>query len=359
MSDNFDNRYRINAGILRDLNRLEVLREKIRISPIIPKEEYRLRREAMISMIHHSTAIEGNTLSPFEVEQALGGKTVRAPKREIDEVKNYKKALDYISRQKMKTLKEIHILKIHELVSKNILSKNSSGKYRKGPVYVVKRTPLVQEILYTAPDFKTVKKLVNNLCNWINDSRKKELSPIVIAGIAHAEIAAIHPFDDGNGRTARLLATLILYSAHYDFRKLFALENFYNSYRPGYYEAIHLGKDYAERIAADHTPWLSYFVRGFLSEMELVMDKIAPFQYLKSHDAEKIVLSLRELKILDFLQEFPRATSTELQKAFSVNIRTLQRDLSYLIKKGLVKKKGEKKNAVYNIILSAPKAPKP
>jgi Fic family protein len=349
VNDNLDERYRINAEILRNLNRLEVIREKIRLSPIIPKEEYRLRREAMISMIHHSTAIEGNTLSPFEVEQALEGKTVRAPKREIDEVKNYKKALDYISRQKSKQLTEKHIIKIHELVTKQILPPDSSGKYRKGPVYVVRRTALIQEIRYTAPDHKMVKKLVNTLCRWINDSKKKELSPIVIAGIAHAEIAAIHPFSDGNGRTARLLATLILYSAHYDFRKLFALENFYNTNRPGYYDAIHLGKNYPERASADHTPWLGYFVRGFLVEMELVMDKITPFQYLKSRESQKIVLSMRELKILDFLQEFPHATSSELQQAFTVNLRTLQRDLSHLIKKGLITKNGEKKNAVYRM----------
>ena len=80
------------------------------------------------------------------------------------------------------------------------------------------------------------------------------------------------------------------------------------------------------------------------------MDKIAPFEYLKSNDKQKVILSTRELKILDYLQQFKHASSSELQQAFALNIRTLQRDLLQLIKKGLVKKQGEKKNAVYRII---------
>lgn len=336
----FDPSFTITSRILNTLNRIEVIREKIATCPIHPKEELRLKRQAMLSMVHHSTAIEGNTLNEYEIQKILEGKRVDAPEREIFEVKNYKKALDWIAKKKTQKITEKDILKLHGLLSANILRKERSGKYREE-----------QTIRYTAPNHKKVPKLVTDLCNWINDSRKKDLSPIIIAGIAHAEIAAIHPFVDGNGRAARLLATLILYTEHYDFRKLFALENYYNTDRPAYYEAIHLGKDYEERRAGNLTRWLEYFVIGFLTEMELVMDKIKPFFYLKKAGSKKkIILSKHEMEILDFLQGMNHISSKDIEDILTVSKRTAQRYLAELIRKGLIKKHGNKKSSKYTLL---------
>lgn len=340
--------FTITPKILNALTRIEVIREKIATCPIHPKEEYRLKREAMLSMVHHSTAIEGNTLNEFEIQKVLAGRKIDAPDREIYEVKNYKKALDWIARKRTPTITEKDVLKIHSLISTNILRIERTGKYRQEPVYVVSRTPISQEIRYTAPDYKQIPQMVKNLCDWVTTSKKQRLSPIIMAGIAHAELAAIHPFVDGNGRTARLLATLILYTEQYDFRKLFALENYYNTNRPAYYEAIHLGKNYEERKEGNLTNWLEYFSTGFLAEMELVMDKIKPFLYLKKTDSKKkIILSKTEIRILDFLQEMNSITSSDIEDILTVSKRTAQRYLENLIKKGLVKKHGNKKNSRY------------
>jgi Fic family protein len=230
------------------------------------------------------------------------------------------------------------------------LRKERSGKYREEHVYVVSRTPISQIIRYTAPYHKKVPQLIADLCGWINDSHRINLSPVIIAGIAHAEIAAIHPFVDGNGRAARLLATLILYTEHYDFRKLFALENYYNTDRKSYYEAIHLGKNYKERRAGNLTRWLEYFVIGFLAEMELVMDKIKPFFYLKKAGSKKkIILSKDEMKILDFLQEMNHISSKDIEDILTVSKRTAQRYLAVLIQKRLIRKHGSKKNSKYTL----------
>lgn len=342
--------YTITPKILNALNRIEVMREKIATCQIHPKEEYRLKREAMLSMVHHSTAIEGNTLNEFEIKKVLAGEKIDAAPREIYEVKNYKKALDFISGRISAHITEKDILKIHGLLSANILRKERSGKYRKEPVYVVSRTPVSQQIRYTAPDHKKVSFLVKNLCGWLNRSQKNKLSPILIAGIAHAEIAAVHPFVDGNGRAARLLATLILYTERYDFRKLFALENYYNTNRPAYYQSIHLGKNYEERKKSDLTNWLEYFTAGFLAEMELVMDKIKPFLYLhKTGSGKKIILSKNEMRILDFLQKMNNITSSDVETILTVEKRTAQRYLAKLAQKGLIKKHGDKKSTKYTL----------
>jgi Fic family protein len=155
---------------------------------------------------------------------------------------------------------------------------------------------------------------------------------------------------DGNGRAARLLATLILYTAQYDFRKLFALENYYNSNRPNYYESIHLGKNYRERKHGDLTPWLEYFVTGFLAEMELVMDKIKPFTYLKNKKLKgKMILTKQEIKILDFFQEMNHLTSKDVEDILTVSKRTAQRYLKKLAKKGIIQKHGDKKSTKYTM----------
>lgn len=346
----FDPKFTITSKILNALNRIEVIREKITTCPIHPKEELRLKHEAMLSMVHNSTAIEGNTLNEYEIQKVLRGDKINAPAREIYEVKNYKKALDWITKKKTTEITDKDVLKVHGILSKNVIRAERSGEYRREPVYVVSRTVMSQEIRYTAPDYKITHKLVAELCKWISESRKKELSPIIVAGIAHAEIAAIHPFVDGNGRAARLLATMILYTENYDFRKLFALENFYNTNRPAYYKAIHLGKNYEERKTGDLTKWLEYFVMGFLTEMELVMDKIKPFFYLKkTNSGKKIILTKKEMKILDFMQEMNRMTSNDVEDILTVTKRTAQRYLAQLVKKGLIKKHGDKKGTKYTL----------
>lgn len=346
----FDPEFTITPKILNALNRIEVIREKIATCPIHPKEELRLKHEAMLSMVHHSTAIEGNTLNEYEIQKVLRGDKINAPDREIYEVKNYKKALDWIMKKKTAKISEKDILRLHGLLSANVLRAERSGKYRQEPVYVVSRTLVSQEIRYTAPDHKIAPKLMTELCDWINDSRQKELSPIIIAGIAHAEMAAIHPFVDGNGRAARLLATIILYTGNYDFRKLFALENYYNNNRSAYYDAIHLGKDYKQRKSEDMTKWLEYFVNGFLTEMELVMDKIKPFLYLKNTGLKKkIILTKKEMQILDFLQEMNHITSSDVEDILTITKRTAQRYLAKLTMKDLIKKHGNKKSTKYTL----------
>lgn len=344
--------FAITPELLNMLTRLEVIREQIRTCRIHPKEELWLRKAAIVSMVHHSTSIEGNILKKYEVQKVLEGKKVEAPDRDIFEVKNYKKALDWIGKRKSKDISERDILMLHRILSAQIIRKERSGKYRKESVCVVARTPDGQQVIrYTGPEHQKAPALVRDLCDWITTSREKKLSPIIMAAVAHAEIAAIHPFVDGNGRTARLLATLILYAENYDFRKLFALENYYNSYRQGYYKAIHLGKDYEERKKSDLTKWLEYFSEGFLYEMEHVLEQVKPFLYLVHPNApkERIILSKPEMRMLDFLQEMNHITSQDVEDVLSVSKRTAQRYLKKLIEKGFVKKHGDKKSAKYTL----------
>src|SRR3989344_1809115 len=218
----FNPEYKLTNKILRDLTAIAEAKGIIDRAKILPQQEIKLRRQAIIRMTHHSTEIEGNQLNMGQVEALYAKKKVDAPDRDVYEVKNYLNALKFIEKTvvEKKPITEKILLKIHKLVTDKTLAAQYCGRYRPGPIYIVKRRlGMPQETLYTGPEAKRVPKLVSEFIAWLKESEEKEISPVIAAAIAHMEIATIHPFNDGNGRTARALATLILYERGYDFRR--------------------------------------------------------------------------------------------------------------------------------------------
>ncbi|MFA6098805.1 MAG: Fic family protein [Patescibacteria group bacterium] len=343
--------YTLSDNILRDLTAIAEAKAVIEHARILPQQELRLRRQAVIRMTHHSTEIEGNRLDIAQVEALYAHRKIDAPARDIYEVKNYLKALEYIEKvvAQRQLISEKVILKIHNLVTSNTLAPRSSGHYRPGPIYVVRRRlGLPAQIMYTGPEAKRVPQLMNNFVAWLRDSEKKQINPVIVAAVAHLEIAAIHPFTDGNGRTARALATLILYQRGYDFRRLFALEDYYNTDRPAYYKAINQGKNYDER-QKDCTPWLDYFITGFKDEIDRVKGRILSLAARSKGTRVKsqIYLSPEQLKIIDFLDQVSRMTVKDAEEVLNCPRRTAQLHLQRLKKIRMIKSVGKGKATIY------------
>lgn len=349
----FNPKYTITHQILNDSMEIAEIKSLVSHIPIMPKQELKLRREALIRMIHSSTSIEGNILNRYEVKKVLAGEKVDAPQRDIFEIKNYRDAIHYISKfvERKRKITARTILQIQGMVTKNTLDKDKCGHFRKGDVYVVsRRGNKIIKVSYTGPEAKQVPKLVKDLVVWLEKAAKKNICPIIVAGIAHSEIAAIHPFADGNGRTARLLATLILYQRGYDFRKLFALEDYYNQNRPAYYKAIHLGKNYKERLEADSTNWLEYFVKGFKGEMENVKDSVIPLSLdtkMKGKIGGQVYLNKNQIKIVDFVMTMGKIERSDVEDILNVSKRTAVRLINSLLKTKILKTKGEGKKQFY------------
>ncbi len=347
----FNPQYKIINKIVNLLTAITEAKTVIERAKLLPKHELRLRRQALIRMTHSSTAIEGNMLNTLQVEALLADKKIDAPARDIFEVKNYLNALKYIQQavEKKQVIAEKTILTIHKLVTADTLPKKQSGFYRKSSIYVVKRrSGFPDEVVYTGPSAEKVPGLMKDLIEWIGESGKKEIHPIIVAGIVHQEIAAIHPFSDGNGRTARALATLILYERGYDFRRLFALEDYYNKNRPKYYEAINIGKNYEER-KTDFTPWLEYFVEGFKQEIDNVKEKILLLS-LKKIDAKiqlRIYLDKDQMQILEFLDQVGKITARDVADILQCPKRTAQFHLQKLKKLGTIKLIGKGPSSSY------------
>ena len=348
----FDPKYKLSNRIVTMLTDIAEAKVVIERAKLLPKQELRLRRQALIRMSHSSTGIEGNMLNLRQVEAIVERRKVDAPIRDIYEVENYLKALRYISKfvKEKKEITERTILAIHHLVTDKTLPLEQSGHYRKKMVYVVRRKiGMPPEVLYVGPDAAQVPKLMKDLVAWIRKSEREEIHPIVVAGIAHAEIAAIHPFADGNGRTARALATLILYARGYDFRQLFALEDYYNAERPKYYAAIHLGDNYEERRASDLTRWIEYFMRGFKDEIDDVKTKVISLSKRKIDDgiASQIYLEKSQTAILDFLDQMGKMTVRDVVDILQCPRRTAQLQLQKLKEIKMIKQIGKGPSSAY------------
>ena len=347
----FNPKYILTNSIVKKLTTVAEAKAVIERARILPKQELKLRRQALIRMSHSSTAIEGNQLNIFEVEALVGRKKVDAPERDIFEVQNYLKALKYIEQviEKKQAITEKVLLKIHQLVTDKTLDKKSSGHYRQGPVYIVRRRlGLPSEVMYTGPEAKKVPKLCAELISWIEKSEKEEINPVIVAGIVHQEIAAIHPFNDGNGRTARAMATLILYKRGYDFRRLFALEDYYNKDRQKYYQAINIGKNYEER-KKDFTFWLEYFAKGFQKEIENVKAKIMALsaRLVDENINTQIYLDKDQMKILDFLDKLGKINVQDTIDILGCPKRTAQLHLQKLKKIGMIEQTGKGPSSAY------------
>ena len=341
----FKPKYIITHKILNDLMEIAETRSLVLHTSILPRQEAKLRRQALIRMIHSSTSIEGNILNRYEVEKILKGQKVDAPQRDIFEVKNYQEAMYFVSRfvQEKRKITIKTILEIHHLATKNTIEKEKCGYFRKDKVYVVsRRGSKIIKVSYTGPEAKQAPKLVKDLVDWLEKAKKGNVCPVIAAAMAHAEVAAIHPFADGNGRTARILATLILYQRGYDFRKLFALEDYYNQNRPAYYRAIHLGKNYQERLEADSTGWLEYFIEGFKTEMKRVRETIIPLSLdakMKKKIGGQVYLDKNQIKIVDFMMAMGRFDRKDVENILAVSPATAKRLIQNLNKTGLIRQK--------------------
>lgn len=347
----FNPEYKLTNKIVNFLTTIAEAKAVIERAKLLPKQELRLRRQALISMVHASTKIEGNILNIHQVEAIVQHKKIDAPARDIYEVENYLKALRYISKivESKKIITEKVVLRIHKLVTSKTLLEEQSGHYRLRPVYVVRRKlGMPDEIIYTAANAKEVQSLVRDLVAWIQETEKKDVHPIIVAGITHQQFAAIHPFSDGNGRTARALASLILYQRGYDFRRLFALEDYYNKDRSQYYKYINVGKNYKER-RTDFTPWLGYFVKGFKEEIDNVKAKVISLSHRKISDGvdSQVFLDKDQLKIIDFLELVGKITVQDVMDILECPKRTGQLYLQKLKKLKMITQIGKGPSSAY------------
>jgi len=333
--------------IVTDLTQISAARELILNSPFIPKWEVSLRREAIIQSAHSSTAIEGNRLSLEQVSDLAHGRDVMATRKDQQEVLNYLSVLENIDRLTAgKNIAEKNLLGIHKLVTQDTLENPSDcGAYRTR--YVVVGNRLTGEVIFRPPSNEDVPKLMRDLIEWLNLSEAKALDPVIEAGIAHYEFVRIHPFVDGNGRTARVLATLILYLRGFDAKQFFCLDDYYDSDRQAYYKALQ-GID---QKTLDLTNWLEYFTEGAKISIAAVKERVIRLssERLRKIKKGQIALTERQMKIVEFINQQGRITNRDVRSMFTISSQAAHKELIKLVVLDVIESVGKGRSLVYRI----------
>ena len=340
----FEPKYTITAKLLSNIKRIATLifeLNSFRYNKIVLTN---LERSARELSAYSSTSIEGNPLPLTEVKKIL--KNIPQKLRDSEqEVINYNETLVTMNDRIKKGDININlplILNLHKKITKGLLSKYQIGKLRQEPVFV--NNPRKRQPIYLPPDHQDVKYLINELIIFANGN-KDLIDPLILAGIFHKQFVIIHPFTNGNGRTARLITKLLLAAMGLDTFNLFSFENYYNNNVSKYFEMVGvIGNYYDLKDKVDFTVWLEYFTDGIIDELlrvgkELKTSMITPEAKLKEY----------HLKILNFIKEHGYITYNDYAKLTDRAKPTRNIDFNKLIKQGYIERQGRGRATYYKI----------
>ncbi len=329
----------------------QVLYSTIKDLPILPELSARLEEEIIRKSIFGTAAIEGNPLSEEKVAQIIADMDTTKPMEIAEkEIKNLKKAYDYLATiEHMPEVKfkldEDQIKKIHQIITDGLEMKdNIPGLYRHHQVYVGNRE---HGGIYTPPkNFTDIENLMKEFVKWINSEEIISLDPEIRAALAHYHFALIHPFGNGNGRTARIIEALTLTAAGIKYMPIM-LSNFYYRHIDEYFMVFSSSKQNHEN---DITPFLEFVLRGVIESLMNIKDNIIYF--IRKFTLRDYYAFLREKKIITQRQHDFLIILLENMKTFSlsdlsnvspfnvlyrtVSERTARRDLQRLCDRSLL-----------------------
>jgi len=339
--------YSITNHIVGRIAEIEALRSTIAGAHILPERQIEMRLRATVEKAHDSTSIEGNPLTLKQVRAALAGKTLTRNEYAILEVRNYRAALDLIEKRANPGggFTPDDLLLLHATAMKGLLPQAKAGAFRKGDIYIVDQDDKPK---YKGPSAKQAKRLTGDLCAWLQ-GEAAEIHPCIAAAILHYQLVTIHPFSDGNGRTARLAVMWYLAVRGYDFNASIVLDSYYAQDKDEYYAALHSCQGSAYDETADITAWITYFADGFLSSAKVLAAEITLLSLLAPGHAPAR-LSANETALLSYAKEFGSIRIAEAEEILKgTPRRTIQRLLRKLVDAGYLKQANAGKATEYTL----------
>ncbi len=322
----FNPTFRITPAITKALMEIEACRQAVMALPIDVTMLKSLRETARVAATHYSTQIEGNRLTEPQVRDVLGGAHFPGRERDEAEVRNYYRALEWVEARagRAAPLAEGDIRRVHGLA---FHGRNRGSAYRDGQ-NVIRETGSGR-IVYLPPEAADVPRLMAELVGWVNaETQRGELPAPIVAALAHYQLATIHPWYDGNGRTARLLATLILHRASYGLKGIYSLDEHYARDLRAYYGALTVGPShnyYEGRAAADLTNFIAYFCRGMAEAFAKARAAAEAARTRAGSDqAERLrQLDPRRRRLLELFRAKDTATAADIAEHLGLGHRTV------------------------------------
>lgn len=339
----FAPRFTVTNSVTAALTRIERARGFLEAAKLSEDWIRDMGERALVLEAHHTTHIEGTRLTLEQAERLLAGEAVPdADPDDVRELLNYRNAFEFVSGYLGDggPITEGLVREIHRRLVEGVRGGSAApGEYRRVQNYVVNSA--TGQVVYTPPPVHDVPILMRELVDWLNES--SDVHPVLTSGIGQFQLVHIHLFLDGNGRTSRLLSTLCLYRAGYDFKRLFTISEYYDRDRPAFYRAIQSVREQD----MDLTGWLEYFTKGLATQLDEVKargERVIRRDLL----AREHGLSERQALALGHVMEHGRLAIQDFEALCpSVHRRTLQRDLKGLVERGLLRAEGATNRAQY------------
>jgi Fic family protein len=333
---------RYSPSVTAAFGRIERARGVIESAEILPAQEEILRVDARVGSVHYSNVMEGNELSRLEALRAVEHELEPDDRARLELV-NYVAALDFIADAHATggiRYSPAFLQRLHGVLTEGLGRADSrfkpqhEGRWRDGTVVV--GDPVA--IYHVAPEPERVPALMSARLDWLEARRANPDFPTpILAGVAHFEIAEVHPFADYNGRTARLFATAVFDREGFLSRSLFSPERYYAVDKDAYYSALR-----AIKRTNNLNDWLGYYVDGLAVEFERVAEKVKALVAVTRALPLPLQLTGTQDRAIAMLTTDRRRTITiaELTEATGVSARTASRDLNALVSAGVLRAAG-------------------
>ena len=331
----------LNNEILKYITEIDKNRYKLSTVKLTRTVVNKLRKNSKKKSSYASTKIEGNPLSQKQVDEVIENDERKHYLKPEQEVRNYFLALNYLE-EKAKKKEKFSIkliLDVQKFVEKGASKEKIGlrGQMPPGILFAVYDSQSGNPD-YIPPEYVDIPELLEELVNYVNTT---DDHPLIVAAVVHYQLVTIHPFEDGNGRTARLLSGYILDTHGYGFNGIGSLEEYFAYDVEEYYDSIQMGLPALYYSGRDNPPhpeiWINYFLRMVLlysskvcelSESESGEEIDGSLSYLKSREKELLLFLIKSYK-----REF---TPIEVSKEFGVTNKTIINRLSTLVKNGFV-----------------------
>ena len=331
----------ITNEMLRSILTIENNRSSFKTKDIPLLTINKLRKNSKKRSTYASNKIEGNPLSEKQVRDLIDSDNHKHLLKPEQEIINYYLAMNFLEEklQKKEKLSKKMILDVQAIVEKGASKEKIGlrGPMPPGVLFAVYDSKSANPE-YIPPQYDEVETLLDELINYVNNT---DDHPLIIAGIVHYQLVTIHPFEDGNGRTARLISAYLLDLFGYSFNNLGSLEEYFAYDLDEYYNSLQMGLPPLYYNGRENPPhpeiWLSYFLRM----IELYSTKVLEISDNYSNQGVNEALSYlntKEKELLIYLLEnnYINFSPIELSKALNVTNKTIINRCAKLAANGFI-----------------------
>ena len=314
--------------ILKRISAIDENRFFLSTIKLPPATKNRLRKNSKKKSSFASNKIEGNPLTEKQANEAIESDPHKHFLKPEQEVRNYFLALNLLE-EKLKNRERFSkelILEVQEIVEKGAPKEKIGlrGPMPPGVLFAVYDSE-TGEPEYIPPEYIDIPELLDELVEYVNTT---DDHPLIIAAVVHYQLVTIHPFEDGNGRTARLMSGYILDYYGYGFNAIGSLEE-YLAYDPDeYYSSLQMGLPALYYSGRENPPHPEIWINYFLKMMELYSKKVYELSKASEKDELEVSLSYLNTKEKEFLvfllkKRLYEFTPIEVSKMIGVTNKTV------------------------------------